>query len=340
MKILRPSYYGRGVTIAALGAATGSRVIDNAALHAMGYPEPPDKIAQLTGIHTRAHIDAARGESATSLAALACGRALEAAALRAADLGQLIISTSSPDQLIPTIGSSVQRLIGASGGAAHSISASCSGFLFGLDLATRALLTGEQSALVCGAEARSAQLDVADRSVGALFGDAAGAALLLPCEPGDGLLAIGITSQPAEHDAVVLGRGAADRLAMRDGARVYLEAIEGMKAAGDALLSHEGLAWGDLDLIIPHQANSRILKRLCWLAGVSEARAYSSIDRHGNTSSASIPLAMYDALADGALRAGALVMLLAVGAGAHAGAALLRVDPLLVERFSAARGPR
>ena len=336
MKILEPQKLGRGVTIASVGAQVGSQHIDNETLHRRGYPEPPDRITRLTGMTSRHHV---ADESTSELAAGACVDALRRVDARAEELDQLIVSTSSPDRLIPSIGSTVHGLLGMQSGPAHSISATCSGFLFGLDIGARAILTGEEHVMVCASEARSTQVDITDRSTGALFGDAAGAALLRPCAPGEGILAIGIDSTSSGEDTVVLGRDRQDRLEMRDGARVYFEAVEGMKKVGQALLDSQSLTWDDLDWVIPHQANGRILKRFCWLAGLDPAKAWSNLQTHGNTSSASIPVALSRALAE-SIRPGQLVLLIAVGAGFTAGAALLRVDEALVMAAKRALTPR
>lgn len=326
MKILEPSSLNVGVRLVATGSATGARVVDNAALHAMGYPEPPERIERLTGIVQRHHLGA--DEDLTTLAWRASQRALEAAALAPERVDQLIVSSSAPEALLPSLGARVHGMLGLRGAPAHTINAACAGFVFGVDLAVRAICTGAERVVVCAAEARAQQVDVEDRAAGALFGDGAGAFVLERCRPGQGFLSIGITTQPDDLDAITLPRGGT--LRMQDGPRVYFEAVEGLARVGEALLAHHGLSWGDVARVIPHQANGRIVQRLCWLAGLDDSRVITNLSRRGNTSSASIPLAFDEALRAGELEAGALVLLLTVGAGGAAGGALLRVDEALI----------
>ncbi|MCB9637762.1 MAG: hypothetical protein H6727_02510 [Myxococcales bacterium] len=139
-------------------------------------------------------------------------------------------------------------------------------------------------------------------------------------------MAICIGSQASGTETVTLGRAREDRLQMKDGARVYLEAVEGMKRVGEHLLRSQGMAWQDLDWIIPHQANGRILKRFCWLVDIPQEKAFSNLEHVGNTSSASIPVAMQEALQH-KLEPGQKVLLLAIGAGFTAGAALVQITP-------------
>jgi len=327
MKILKPKTFGMGVRLASLGVQLGAEKIDNARLQALGYPAPPEKVERLTGIQTRYHV---RNESTAALAVRASRKAMQAAGISPMELEQLIVSSSSPEQLIPTLASRVHAGLELPECPAHSISASCSGFLFALDIATRAVLTGTSQALVCSAETRSRQVDIQDHSTGALFGDAAGAAIIQPGPVDEGLLAIGIGSRSSGQDTVVLGCGREDRLQMKDGARVYFEAVEGMMRVGQGLLESQGLSWKDIDLVIPHQANGRILKRFCWLAEFPEQKAFSNLQDVGNTSSASIPVAMHQALQT-RIEPGQLILLIAVGAGFTAGAALIRVDKALVQ---------
>lgn len=316
-----------GVRLAGLGAVAGSVVRDNAALCAAGYPEPPAFIERATGIRARRQLGP--GESVGGLAARACRRALGGTAPDTVD--SLVLATSAPERLLPPAATRLHRALGLRGAPAHTINAACSGFVFGLDLAARGLLTGDACALVCAAEARSAQVSVTDRATGALFGDAAGAALLRSGPAGAGLLAVGTVTEPPEEAAIVLGRGASDRLEMRDGPQVYFAAVEGMAALSAALLEASGLAWADIDLVVPHQANGRILRRFCWMVGLDEARSFSNLERYGNTSAASIPLATQEAILSGRVGAGAVVMWLAVGAGGAGGAALVQLDGALVE---------
>ncbi|MBK05497.1 MAG: hypothetical protein CL920_35235 [Deltaproteobacteria bacterium] len=334
MKILTPKQWGTGVRIASFGAQLGVEKRDNARLHALGYPEAPEKIERLTGIQTRYHV---RDESSATLAIQAAQGAMRSAHIAPSSIEQLIVSSSSPEQLIPTLASRVHAGLSLPPCPAHSISASCSGFLFALDIATRAVLTGTSHVLVCATETRSRQIDITDHSTGALFGDAAGAAIVQSCPTDEGLLAIGITSQDSGRETVSLGCLRDDRLQMKDGARVYFEAVNGMKQIGEALLESQGLTWEDIDVVIPHQANGRILKRFCWLTEIPEEKAFSNLREVGNTSSASIPVATHQALRT-RIKPGQLILMLAIGAGFTAGAALLKADEALVHTAQSVDG--
>ena len=327
MKILEPSSLGRGVRLVSLGAALGARCVTNDDLSALGYPEADAFVTRATGISERRHAD--DHETTTSLAADACRQAMRRADLAQVDL--LIVSSSSAERIIPTVGSSVHRELGLEGAPAHSISATCSGFLFGVEVAARAVLTGLDPVMVCASELRSRQVDPTDRATGALFGDAAGAAIFASCPPGEGLIAVGTTSIAAGADSVSLGRAREDRLVMANGPQVYFEAVEGMARVTRDILAALDLTLDDVALVIPHQANGRILKRFCWMAELPEERAFSNLERVGNTSSASIPVAMEEAARTGRLSPGDLVLWLAIGAGYTAGAALVRVDAPLLE---------
>lgn len=332
MRIFEPAGMGLGVRIASIGAALGERQIDNESLHAMGYPEAPQQIKRLTGVESRWHVEPTT--STAELAQYACMQALTRAQREAMTIDELILSTSSPDQLIPSTASALHGRLGLDGAPAHQISAACSGFLFGLQLGVQAITCGQRRLLVCAAETRSKQVDPRDRATGALFGDGAGAVVLEACGAGSGILGIGTQSVWSQEDTVVLGRAEQDRLQMRDGASVYLAAVEGMQQTAQALLDHMHISWEQLALVIPHQANARLMDRFCWLAKLPKDKAYSSIARHGNTSSASIPLALDEALRAGELQAGDLVLLVAVGAGTSAGAALVRIDDDLIKTMT------
>ncbi len=327
MKLLEPAKIGRGVRLASMGVALGAHRVTNDDLVALGYPAEAAFIERATGIRARRHAGA--DQDTTSMAADAARLAMRRAGHDQVD--QLVVSSASAERVIPTVGSTVHRALGLTHAPAHSVSATCSGFLFAADQAARAVLTGMDSALAVASELRSRQVDPTDKATGALFGDAAGAALLAPCPPDQGLIALGTTSMPADSDGVLLGRHREDRLVMQDGPKVYFEAVEGMARVMRELLDALGMTPDDLDLVIPHQANGRILKRFCWMTELPAERAFSNLAELGNTSSASIPVAMEAALRAGRLAPGDRVLWLAIGAGYTAGAALWRVDQALVD---------
>ena len=226
---------------------------------------------------------------------------------------------------------------------AFDVTASCSGFLYALDLAARAICTGDRVVLACAADVRSVFLDVRDRATCALFGDGAGAALLEPGEAGRGLLAIGLLADGGGAKSVYVPAGGSRQpitrealeareqfIRMAEGPQVYLTAVEGMLATAEALLQSQRLTFDDVALVVPHQPNKRILDRIARLAKLPEGKLFVCVEKLGNVSGATCAIALDLALAGGKLRAGDKVLLLAAGAGYTAGAALLELDEALL----------
>jgi 3-oxoacyl-[acyl-carrier-protein] synthase-3 len=207
------------------------------------------------------------------------------------------------------------------------------------------VLTGDEHVLACAADVRSRYLDLSDRATCALFGDGAGAAVVSSCPRGEGLLGIGLLAdgtgvhsvyvpaggsrKPATH-ATIDAREHAIRMA--EGPQVYLAAVEGMAETSERLLAALGIAWSDIDLVVPHQPNRRILDRLSRLLRIPAEKMFINVERVGNVSGATCAIALDQALRAPRLRDGALVMLLAAGAGYTAGAAVLRIDAELLAR--------
>ncbi|HUS67312.1 MAG TPA: beta-ketoacyl-ACP synthase 3 [Kofleriaceae bacterium] len=324
--------------IAATGAYLPARVVTNAELVAAGAPLSDEEMVRLSGIRTRHHV--AAGEATSDLAVAACRRALARAGAAPESIDRLILATVSPDHLSPSAACVAQKGLGLLPGPALDVTASCSGFLYALDLAARAVATGESAVLAVAADVRSRFLDPADRATCALFGDGAGAALVTAGpDDGTGLVAIGLSADGAGAQAVYVPAGgsrepaSAESVAgrrhyikMAEGPQVYLAAVEGMLATAEALLSGVGLGFADIDLVVPHQPNRRILDRLARLAEIPPEKMVVNVDRIGNVSGATAAIALDEALAAGRAPAGAKVLLLAAGAGYTAGAALLVVD--------------
>jgi 3-oxoacyl-[acyl-carrier-protein] synthase-3 len=342
VKVLRPAALGRPVRIAATGRHLPARVVDNAALAALGAPLAPDEIVRLAGIETRRWVG---DDEATSDLAIAAGRD----ALRgfdAARVDRLVLGTVSPDHPSPSTACVVQHALGLREVPALDVGASCSAFLYALDVAARAVLTGDDAVLAIAADVRSRFLDVTDRSTCALFGDGAGAALVVPHDdPETGLVAIGLAADGRGARQVYVPAGGSRRPAsaetvaarehfirMEQGPQVYMSAVEGMIGTGERLLAALGLSFRDVDLVVPHQPNRRILDRLARLAGLPPDRVYVNIDRLGNLSGASVAVALDEVLESGRAKPGDRVLLLAAGAGYTAGAALLVVDEALLRR--------
>lgn len=341
MKFFLPAALGRGVRLRATGSYVPEACLDNAAVVARGAPLSADEIFKLSGIKTRHH---AAPEEATSDLALAAARQILArAGLEPAAVDRLILATTSPDRPVPATACVVQEALGLRRVPAYDLSAACSGFLFALDAGARAVATGEEAVLAIAAEIRSRFVSPTDRSTAALFGDAAAGALLEPCPPGEGLLAIGLRSDGRGADTVQIPAGGSrlpaspetvagglHTLVMADGPQVYFSAVEGMVDTARQLLAALELSWEDVALVVPHQPNARLLTRLARVAGFPADKLFVNVERYGNTSGAACPLALDEALASGRLRPGDKVALITAGAGYTAGAALLQVDEALL----------
>jgi 3-oxoacyl-[acyl-carrier-protein] synthase-3 len=341
MKVLHLPALGVGVRIASTGSYLPATVRSNDDVRALGAPFEAGEIERLTGIRER-HI-AAPHEATSDLALCAARQALVRAQMDASTLDRIVVATTSPDHPVPSTACFVQAALGCHESPAHDVSAACSGFLYALDVATRAVATGDTRALVVAADIRSRFVDVTDRSTAALFGDGAGAVVVERCEPGRGLIAIctvadgrgarsvhvpaGGSREPASLESVAARR---HTLRMQDGPQVYLSAVEGMLEVGTRLLASLGLTFDDVDLVVPHQPNRRILERMARLGGIDIARVLMQVERTGNVSGASCAMALDEALVTQRVSTGARVLLLTAGAGYTAGAALLVVDDELV----------
>jgi 3-oxoacyl-[acyl-carrier-protein] synthase-3 len=341
LRVLVPSTLGRGVRLSSVAAFLPPRVVTNAELAALGAPLTPDEIVRLCGIHERRW--AAPGVATSDLAVQACSAALAGAGVAPREIDRLILATVSPDHLSPSAACVAQAALGLGDAPAYDLTASCSGFLYALDAAARAVLTGDRHVLACAADVRSAFLDLTDRATCALFGDGAGAAVVSPGAPGAGLLAVGLLADGSGAKSVYVPAGgsrepataatvAARRhfIRMEEGPQVYLTAVEGMLSTAEGLLSALGLTFDDIDLVVPHQPNRRILDRLARLAKLPEGRLFVNVEKIGNVSGATCAIALDEALRTGRAKAGMRVLLLAAGAGYTAGAALLAVDEALV----------
>jgi len=340
MKVFMPSALGRGVRIRATGSRLPDRVVTNADLVAAGAPLTADEMFRLSGIETRRWV--ADSEATSDLAVAACRHALARAHVAAADVDRLVLGTVSPDHVSPSAACIVQHALGMGHAPAFDLTASCSGFLYALDVAARAVATGDRHVLAVAADVRSRFLDLTDRATCALFGDGAGAALVSEGPVGAGLVAIGLIADGSGSKSVYVPAGgsrepasaatvAARRHAIRmeEGPQVYLSAIEGMLETAEALLAAVGMTFADVDLVVPHQPNRRILDRLAKLAGIGPEKIFVNVDRIGNVSGATCAIALDEALTSGRARAGTRVLLLAAGAGYTSGAALLVVDDAL-----------
>lgn len=347
MKVFEPARFGRGVRLLATGAHLPARVVTNDEVVAGGCGLSVEEIVKLTGVLQRRR--APPDEATSDLAAHAAREALSRSGTAPAAVDRLVVATGSADHPVPSCAAVVHYKLALQGAPALDVVAACSGFVYALDHASRAVVTGEERVLAVAADIRSRFVDPTDRSTAALFGDGAGAAVVGPGEPGTGLVAIAIVADGRGHKTVHLPAGgsaepasletvAARRhfLRMSDGPQVYLSAVEGMLEVGERLLQSQGLGFDDVALVVPHQANRRLIERMARLGGIPLERVWVNVDRFGNMSGASTAVALHEALGSGRLAPGSRVLLVAAGAGYTAGAALLVVDEGLLK----ACGPR
>ncbi|HKS90172.1 MAG TPA: beta-ketoacyl-ACP synthase III [Stellaceae bacterium] len=288
-------------------------------------------IRQRTGIGERRI--AADGELTSDLAIVAARRALERAGMNGSDVDLIVLATATPDQTFPSTAVKVQAGLGMKRGAAFDVQAVCSGFIFALAVADNALRLGQaRTALVVGAETFSRILDWNDRGTCVLFGDGAGAIVLnaAPADAGPdrGVLSTHIHSDGRLHDILYVdggpsSTGTAGFLRM-EGREVFRQAVQHLAEAVDEALAANGLRPSDIDWLVPHQANTRIIDAVGRRLGLAADRTVLTIERHANTSAASIPLALDEAVADGRIRPGHLVLMEALGGGLTWGASVVR----------------
>lgn len=299
-------------------------------------------ITARTGIRQR-HI-AADGELTSDLAYQAARQALESAAIGAEELDLIVLATTTPDNTFPATATKVQALLDVNRGAAFDVQAVCTGFLFALSTADGFIRTGQaRTALVLGAETFSRIVDWRDRSTCILFGDGAGAVIVRAGEAGDVALGAGEAGDGGQGRGILSfhlhSDGRLGKLLFVDGGPSSTQTVGTVKMSGREVFRHavanladvalealeaNGLTIGDVDWLVPHQANKRILDSTARKLGLPAERVVVTVDRHANTSAASIPLALDEALGDGRIRPGHLVLMEAMGAGMTWGAGLVR----------------
>ncbi|HEY0004600.1 MAG TPA: beta-ketoacyl-ACP synthase III [Pyrinomonadaceae bacterium] len=309
-------------------------ILTNAELEQM--VETSDEwITSRTGIKQRRK---ASSEEYTSLFAVRAARqAIERARIDPAEIDLLLCATVTPDQILPSTGCLIQAEIGANRAAAFDLAAACSGFLYGLTLADSMIRTGQaRYALVIGAEVLTKYVDYTDRSTCVIFGDGAGAALLGPVDGERGILAARIRSDGRYAEQLYAPGGgtrrgftaetiaAGEHFFKMKGNELFKVAVRSMADISREVLEEAGLKAEDVKLFIPHQANQRITDSVASKLKVEEARIYSNISQHGNTSSASIPIALDECVEAGRIEAGDLVLLASFGGGVTWGGVLLR----------------
>ena len=308
-------------TITGTGRYLPAQVLTNDAL-ARRIDTSDKWIRSMTGIRHR-HI-AAPAEEASDMALVASREALAAAGLGPSDLDLIVVATITPDMIFPSTAALLQAKLGARHVGAFDLSAACTGFIYGLTLADAMVSKGAaRHILVVGAEKMSRLLDWNDRSTCVLFGDGAGAAIVsASAQPGIRLARVHADgSQPGVLNCAPHHGSPFIRM---DGGVVYRFATRGMVETAEEALNATGTACADVDWFIPHQANLRIVEGAARKLGISPERVVVSVDRHANTSAASIPLALDEAVRDGRIKAGHEVLLVGVGGGFTWGSVLIR----------------
>ncbi len=327
----RPFAYFAGT-----GHAVPKRIVTNDDIAAMGLETDDAWIIERTGIRQRHIADAT--ESLAALSAEASRQAMAKAGVQPGEIDTIVLGTASPDHLLPATAVEVQTLLGCTRAAAFDIGAACSGFLYGAIVGESLIASGSaDTVLVIGAEKLSAIVDWTDRNTCILFADGAGAAVMRRTRSGQkGILSTYMRSDGALAEllwrpagggaepftpAAFEGRRHFVRMAGRE---VFKHAVRSMAEATDRALDAARLTAADIDLLIPHQANIRIIEATAKHAGIGMDRVFVDVDRFGNTSAASIPIALNDAIEQGRVKEGMTVLFVAFGAGFTWGALVVR----------------
>ncbi|MBN2370689.1 MAG: ketoacyl-ACP synthase III [Vicinamibacteria bacterium] len=320
--------------ISALGCHVPDRVVKNADLEKM-VDTTDEWIHSRTGIRERRRAEP--GTPTSEIALNASRKALDLAEMRASDIDLIIVATITPDVPFPATACILQDKLGASRAWCFDVSAACSGFIYALTIGAQFIETGaHRKILVVGADVMSAIVDYEERSTCILFGDGAGAVLLEPAEDETGILdfyhetdgwGAPYLNMPAGGSALSTSHETVDQklhFIRQDGRQIFKYATRKMAEAPQILLARHGLTAADIDLYVAHQANARIIDAAAQRLGVSPEKVVKNIERYGNTTGATIPLALGTALDEGALEKGDLMVLTSVGAGLTVGAMLVR----------------
>jgi 3-oxoacyl-[acyl-carrier-protein] synthase-3 len=323
-----------GVRIWGTGSYVPERVLSNEDFEKM-VDTSDEWIRTRTGIVERRI--AAPDQASSDFAVIAAQRALEQANVKAEEIDLIICATVTPDHMFPATACLVQDRIGAGKAAGFDLSAGCSGFTYALNIAAPLIQVGTyRHVLVIGVDLLSRITDYTDRSTCVLFGDAAGAVVLGPCEEGRGILSFELGADGSAGDLLCQKAGGSRLPASREtvenrqhyismtGSEVFKFAVKVMDKATDAVLERAGLTKQDIDLLIPHQANYRIIESAMKRLGLTSDKVYVNLQHYGNTSSASIPVALDEAYRAGKIQEGDVVILVGFGAGLTWGATAIR----------------
>ncbi|MBP7475408.1 MAG: ketoacyl-ACP synthase III [Pyrinomonadaceae bacterium] len=320
--------------IIGMGHSYPEGILTNADLEKM-VDTNDEWITTRTGIKQRHK--AAENEYTSQFGSKAALQALERANLKPEDIDIIVCATTTPDQIMPSTGALIQAQIGAVNAAGMDVFAACSGFLYGLTMVESMIKTGQiRYALVIGAEVLTKYVDYTDRGTCVIFGDGAGAAVLGPVPEGKGILATKIKSDgryeeqlycpgggtklPTSHESI----DNREHFFKMKGNELFKVAVRSMADISAEMLEKAGYTVDDVDIVIPHQANQRITDAVASRLGVPEEKVYSNIADMGNTSSASIPIAMDECIQSGKIKEGSLVLLTAFGGGVTWGGTVIR----------------
>ena len=308
------------------GRGVPSHVMTNHDFAAIGIETSHEWIFERSGIVERRI--AKNGETTSSMASEAGRKAMEVAGVHPGEIDVIVLSTATPDRLLPSTAVDIQAELGATRAAAFDIGAACAGWLYAMSTAEGLIMSGTaETALVIGSEKMSAIVDWKDRSTCVLFGDGAGAAVLKRSKHGKGILSAYMRSDGKLADLLYRPDGGAttpmsievlekrSHLVKMAGREVFKHAVRSMSDAADRALDGARLTGSDIDLLIPHQANVRIIEATAKHAGIPMDKVYVNVDRYGNTSSASIPIALNECIESGRIKDGSTVMMVALGAG-------------------------
>jgi len=324
------------VQISGLGRSVPARVMTNYDFAAIGIETTHEWVMERTGISER-HI-AGPDDSTCSMGAKAARIAMQRAGVQPGEIDVIICSTATPDRLLPATAVDIQASLGASRAAAFDISAACCGFLYGMTMAEGLIQSGAaETVLLVSSEKMSAITDWTDRATCVLFGDGAGAAVLRRSQKGRGILSTFMRSDGTLADLLYRPAGGAatpmspavlearTHLVHMAGREVFKHAVRSMAESADRALDAARINGGDIDLLIPHQANLRIIEATAKHASIPMNKVYVNVDRYGNTSSASIPIALDEATQKGLVGEGSLVLMVAFGAGFTWASAVVRL---------------
>ena len=285
-----------------------------------------------TGIRERRIAD--DKTSTSDLGMLAVEKAIKAAKIDPEELDLIIVGTSSPDTLFPSVGCIIQGKIGAKNAAAFDVSAACSGFNFALTVASSFFKAGmSKKALVVGADTLAKYLDWTDRSTCVLFGDGAGAVVLSEANPGEGILASNLTSDGTGAQFLTMPGGGSrnpkpksekERCITMNGKEVFKFAVKALEKTLISALDAAGLTLDKIDLLIPHQANIRIIDHTMKKFGIPKEKIFVNLDKYGNTSAASIPIALDEAVKSALIKKGDIIAIVGFGAGLTSGANIIK----------------